>query len=140
VIPVDYSGQLTTLLRYPSPPMLPPIEGVPHHAILIIRQALALQVSPNSDTGATIVMENRTLLGIPVEVPSAAIPISPRQRSPGHGSNQFNGSPGRHKQQPSSSSVTISDFTRGLVERGESLGINKTLMNAVTELRVRPFY
>lgn len=141
VIPVDYSGQLTTLLRYPPPPLTPLIEGAPHHAILLIRQALALQVSPNSDTGASIVMENRTLLGIPIEIPSAAIPTSPRRRSPGHGStlsNQLNGSPGRHiKQQPSSSSVTISDFTRGLVERGESLGINKTLMNAVTELRVR---
>jgi hypothetical protein len=29
-------------------------------------------------------------------------------------------------------------LTRGLVERGESLGINKTLLSAVTEIRVCP--
>lgn len=48
----------------------------------------------------------------------------------------FNGITGRHLKQQSSSAA-LSDFTRGLVERGESLGINKTLMNAVSEIRVR---
>ena len=31
-------------------------------------------------------------------------------------------------------------FARGLLERGESLGINRTVMNAVSELRVSSYY
>jgi len=144
VIPADYSSQLTTLLRYPSPPSYPQkIEGAPHHASLLIRQALALQLAPTSETGATIIMENRTLLDIPIEIPSIT-PNEPRKRamnaSPGGSrppsSAAFHGSPGRHLRQQSSSAA-LSDFTRGLVERGESLGINKTLLNAVSEIRVR---
>ena len=144
VIPADYSSQLTTLLRYPSPPSYSRrIEGAPHHASLLIRQALALQLAPTSETGATVIMENRTLLDIPIEVPSPIL-NSPLKRtmntSPGNSrppsSVAFNTSPGRHLKQQSSSAA-ISDFTRGLVERGESLGINKTLMNAVSEIRVR---
>ena len=144
VIPADYSSQLTTLLRYPSPPLhAQRIEGAPHHASLLVRQALALQLAPTSDTGATIVMENRTLLDIPIEATSPIV-VSPRKRSMNISSGPartpssaiFEGSPARHVKQQSSSAA-LSDFTRGLVERGESLGINKTLMNAVSEIRVR---
>jgi hypothetical protein len=31
-------------------------------------------------------------------------------------------------------------FARGLLERGENLGINKTIMSAVPELRVSPVF
>jgi TBC1 domain family protein 5 len=31
-------------------------------------------------------------------------------------------------------------IARGIIERGESLGINKTLMSAVSEIRVSPTY
>ncbi|PPQ78097.1 hypothetical protein CVT25_015631 [Psilocybe cyanescens] len=145
LIPADYSGQLTTLLRYPSPSSSNRIVGAPHHAILLLRQALALQMSPNPATGSSIVMENRTLLNIPVEVPaSPAIP--PRRaknaRPPpatisSASASHIEGNIARnHSRQTSSGAVGISEmFTRGLVERGESLGINKTFMNAVTEIR-----
>lgn len=146
VIPADYSGQLTILLRYPTPPSSNRIEGAPHHAILLLRQALALQVAPNPSTGATIVMENRTLLDIPLEVPAEANPPPPRRirapRSPisasSSYSSQTDGLTGKgHLRQSSSPAGGLSEmFTRQLVERGESLGINKTLMNAVTEIRV----
>lgn len=140
VIPADYSGQLTALLRYPTPPDSPmKIEGAPHHSILLLRQALALQLSPNPDTGMAIIMENRTLLNIPIDVPSSPGP-SPRRRNLQRQSAStptLNGFNGTHAKQPSGS-VAISDFTRGLYERGESLGINKmSFMNAVSELRVR---
>jgi TBC1 domain family protein 5 len=141
VIHADYSSQLTTLLRYPSCPLdSRRIEGAPHHASLLVRQALALQLAPAVETGATIVMENRTLLDIPIEVPSPTVTSPRKGSSPGPprtaSSAASNGSPGRHVKHPSSSAA-LSDFTRGLVERGESLGINKTLMNAVSEIRVR---
>ncbi len=54
------------------------IEGTPHHAVLLLRQALALQMSPNPATGSSIVIENRNLLGIPVEVPLTPVPHPPK--------------------------------------------------------------
>lgn len=141
MIHADYSGQLTTLLRYPAPPTLVHENmGIANHTSLLVRQGLALQLAPGPETGATIMLENRTLLDIPIEISSGLVPTSPRKRNTTTRSqspvlpNQYNANPGRHVKAPS---ATISDFTRGLVERGESLGINKTLMNAVSEIRVR---
>lgn len=142
VIPADYSGQLTTLLRYPSPQSSSKIEGAPHHAVLLLRQALALQMAPNPTTGTSIVMENRNLLDIPIDVPPSPS-ISPARRSrisrqPPSPQGEGNIGGRNHSRQASAPPVGISEmFTRGLVERGESLGINKTLMHAVTEIRVR---
>ncbi len=143
MIPSDYSGQLTTLLRYPSPLPSNKIEGTPHHAVLLLRQALALQMSPNPATGSSIVIENRNLLGIPVEVPLTPSLTPPRRDRAGRqmpsSSSQMEGGMSRsHSRLASAPPVGISELiTRGLVERGESLqGINKTLMNAVTEIRV----
>lgn len=46
-----------------------------------------------------------------------------------------------HARQQSSQSLGFSEMlTRGILERGESLGINKTLMSAVSELKVRHIY
>lgn len=143
VIPSDYSGQLTTLLRYPSPLPSNKIEGTPHHAVLLLRQALALQMSPNPATGSSIVMENRGLLGIPVDVPltpsiSPIIRNRAVRQTPSSSSQTEGGISRSHSRQASAPPVGISELiTRGLVERGESFqGINKTLMNAVTEIRV----
>ncbi|CAA7271746.1 unnamed protein product [Cyclocybe aegerita] len=147
LIPADYSSQLTTLLRYPSPSASNRVDGAPHHAILLLRQALALQMAPNPATGATIVMENRSLLNIPIDVPrkpsppptkQSRIPRPPSTSSVGLSSQSHsNGKKGgNHSRQASSPALAFSEMlTRGLVERGESLGINKTLYNAVTEIR-----
>jgi TBC1 domain family member 5 len=138
VIPGDYSGQLTTLLRYPSPTSANKVEGAPHHTVLLLRQALALQMAPMPATGASIAMENRTLLNISLEVPTLSPASSTRRiaRPPLSGSSGDTPTRG-HSRQVSSPAHAISDMlTRGLVERGESLGINKTLLNAVTEIRV----
>lgn len=138
MIPADYSGQLTLLLRYPTPRSAD--SSTPHHAILLLRQALALQMAPSPSTGATIMIENRTILDIPVEiqasVPNATIPrrghLNRQQiaSAPGHGQTHT-----RLSSSPSPS-MNLETIARGLMERGESLGINKTLMNAVSELKV----
>ncbi|KAF7338357.1 Rab-GAP TBC domain-containing protein [Mycena venus] len=73
LIPSDYSGQLTSLLRYPSHRTA---DG-PHHTSVLLRQALALQMSPNQATGHSLVLENRNFLNIPTEVPE---PPPPPQR------------------------------------------------------------
>ena len=141
VIPGDYSGQLTTLLRYPSPSSANKVEGAPHHTVLLLRQALALQLSPMPATGASVALENRTFLNISLEVPTLSPASSTKRTTRPPSSSTMAGpsgdTPARSHSRQTSSPVGISDMlTRGLVERGESLGINKTLLNAVTEIRV----
>jgi TBC1 domain family protein 5 len=90
-------------------------------------------------------IENRTILDIPLEVPAsvstpmssrrghlnrqqvASVPSRDNSHTPGHS---------RLSSSPSSSMGLPEMIARGLMERGESLGINKTLMSAVSELKV----
>ncbi|KIJ68961.1 hypothetical protein HYDPIDRAFT_144455 [Hydnomerulius pinastri MD-312] len=140
IIPSDYSMQLTHLLRYPPCPT--PEEGAPHHLLLLIRQAAALDISHTPSTGASLMLENRNLLNIPLEVPDP-IPSTRRRARPierthqGSSSEILSGSPPAEtlRQQPSFQLGFPELIARGLLDRGESLGINKTVMNAVSELK-----
>ncbi|KAF8628420.1 hypothetical protein AX15_003941 [Amanita polypyramis BW_CC] len=135
LLEADYSGQLTLLLHYPS------LDGrVSHHIPLLIRQALALQLTPKPSTGATIMMENRTMLDIPVEIPTTRNTHLdrpshiPRNKS---ASTSIPFASTRQQQQQQAPATNLPEMiARGLLERGEVLGINKTVMNAVSELRV----
>ncbi|THH06211.1 hypothetical protein EW145_g4235 [Phellinidium pouzarii] len=141
LIPADYSGQLTRLLRYPTPPAdVDPAS--PHHAALLLRQAFALRMAPTPSTGSSIAMENRNVLHIPLDVPEpAASPVRVRRSDlQAMRSRPSAGSSGdaKHKIRASQQSLQIGLpelFARGLLEKGESLGINKTVMNAVSEIR-----
>lgn len=148
VIPADYSTQLTYLLRYPA---LVPSTSVPiHPATLLLRQALTLQMSPTASTGVSVIHENHTLLNIPLEVPEPPPPPMRRGR-PRHGERGLSASVSHiggskspsedgvktHVRQGSTPMGLPEMIARGLLERGESLGINKTVMNAVSELKVR---
>lgn len=152
VIPSDYSSQLTYLLRYPADPLAAGSTQEPHgvhHASLLLHQALTLQMSPTPTTGVSVIHENKNLLGISTEVPPPVSP--PVHRRPRHGSRSRSftntngslvpGEPGNskgiHSRQTSSPMGLPESLARGLFERGESLGINKTVMNAVSELKVR---
>jgi TBC1 domain family member 5 len=146
VIPADYSTQLTHLLRYPSSATsLSSSTPSIHPCILLLRQALTLQMSAIPATGAAIVQENDNLLGIPTEVPDTPPPNI--RRRPGNRNQSYSaseaeassrgaGSSGAHFRQGSASIGLPEMIARGLLERGESLGINKTVMNAVSELKV----
>jgi TBC1 domain family member 5 len=144
VIPSDYSTQLTYLLRYPSLPP-PTAPDLPHHTSLLLRQAVALQMSPTPSAGASIVVENRNLLNIPIEVPDLP-PASARPKArPGERNSQSYAPNGSLGADPSSSRASLSpthqmglpeSIARGLLDRGESMGINKTFFSAVSELRV----
>ncbi|KAF8636563.1 hypothetical protein AX17_003375 [Amanita inopinata Kibby_2008] len=138
LIPADYGGQLAALLHYPTPDVFSKREKATQHTPLLIRQALALQLSPNPSTGAVIVMENRTLLDIPVELPAGQPQKRPthvpRNKLSSSSVPNHNGISGRHQQTLSSMSLP-EVIARGLLERGESLGINKTVMSAVSELK-----
>lgn len=147
VIPSDYSSQLTFLLRYPPAPSTID-ETSPHHSNLLLRQAFALYTTRNPSTGASIMIENRNLLGIPLEVPEP--PPTPQRRQMRSDRPRRTSSMDMLRPSKETAERTVKDgasrqpyqigfpegFARGLMERGESLGINKTVMNAVTEIRV----
>ena len=84
-------------------------------------------------------MENRNLLNIPMDVP---VPSSPLRRNQSFGGLDNDATVSsrpsqRHsRQHPSQPMGLPESIARGLRERGESLGINKTLMSAMSELRV----
>ena len=146
VIPSDYSGQLTYLLRYSSNFSMESMPSTaPHHTSLLLRQALTLQMSPTAAAGASIVFENHNLLNLPAEVPE----------SPPKTSHRLGGRPvGRRKsasetrpesghssrgslRRAANNQLNLPDFAKGLLDRGEALGINKTFINAVSEIKVR---
>ncbi|KAK0503183.1 RabGAP/TBC [Armillaria luteobubalina] len=143
LLPSDYSTQLTVLLRYPSVPRSFEYGSPVHPTSLLVRQALALQMSPTPSTGVLLVSENRNLLNISMDVPET--PPAPRRRSTPFVRNRPLSTPAvpgssntaqGHARQQSSQSLGFSEMlTRGILERGESLGINKTLMSAVSELK-----
>lgn len=136
LIPSDYSTQLTYLLRYPPCP--PPDPGAPHHIVLLIRHATALEISPSPATGATLMMENRNMLNIPLDVPDPPVarrrPRQPERTHQATSSETSNmGTTGSQVYSPQLSFPEL--LARGLLDRGESLGINRTVMNAVSELK-----
>lgn len=137
VMYADYSGQLTYLLRYPTPPA--PASDT-HHVSLLLRQALTLQMAPSLATGAAVVYENRNLLNIPVELPEPPSPTMRRRPvlgDSGRSSSTIDGNGQRKPEHSRTSSASMAELiARGLLDRGESLGINKTVMNAVSELKV----
>jgi TBC1 domain family protein 5 len=145
VIPSDYSGQLTYLLRYSSnfsSDSMP--STAPHHTALLLRQALTLQMSPTAATGSSIVIENRNLLNLPIEVPESP-PETSRRRGGRSGGRRKSVSETRltsgHSSRGSigraaNGQLNLPDFAKGLLDRGEALGINKTFMSAVSEIKV----
>lgn len=144
VLQSDYSGQLTMLLRYPALPSEAEAstDGMPHHTSLLLRQALAFQMSPTPTTGVSVVLENRNLLNIPLEVPESP-PASDQVRRLGHTPREKSASTsdlshgrGHLPRSPPPQFGFPEGIARGLLERGETLGINKSFMNAVSEFRV----
>lgn len=111
------------------------------HVTLLLRQALSLQISPTVSTGASVVYENHNLLSIASEVPEPPPPPTKRRAEPGRTSAMHDG-PLRMLQRPihvrygSSSSLGFPDIAKNILDRSESLGINRTVMNAVSEIKV----
>lgn len=130
------------LLRYPPCPVHE--EGAPHHILLLIRQATALEILHTPFAGASLAIENRNLLNISLEVaePPPTVRRKARPAEKTHRTTSLehvSGSPltDGSRQQPSFQLGFPELIARGLLDRGESLGINKTVMNAVSELKVR---
>jgi TBC1 domain family protein 5 len=98
---------------------------------LLIRQSLAVRDNPSPATGAALVYENANLLGISTDVPER---VSGFQRDNaqtlGQATAQVKGSKSDGNGLPEM-------VARTLLERGEQWGVNRTVMSAVSELRVR---
>ncbi|KAJ1310134.1 hypothetical protein OPQ81_006879 [Rhizoctonia solani] len=88
LIPAECTDALKYLLKYPPPPSLaqpptpsnadtPPPSPETH---ILVQQALMLRANPSPSTGATIVLQNRSALDIPIEAPP---PPPPQQRRGG---------------------------------------------------------
>jgi TBC1 domain family member 5 len=107
-----------------------------------------LQMSPTAAAGASIVLENRVLLNLPAEVPEPP-PAAFRRRSERTGGRRKSASETRTSLPEGGSSsrgslgrtgsgqLNLPDFAKNLLDRGEALGINKTFINAVSEIKVR---
>ncbi|TFK76497.1 RabGAP/TBC [Pluteus cervinus] len=148
LLSTDYSGQLTLLLRYPAPA---DTSDAQRYISSLLRQAQILQSSPTAVTGVSVALENRNQLDIGNEASASdfvSIPVQDSRnhpqrhhksasvsfsKSPTNPSNL--GGPGHTRQQTASQIGLPEMITRGLLERGESLGINKTFMTAVSEIR-----
>jgi TBC1 domain family member 5 len=75
-------------------------------------------------------------LNIPADVPEAPQRLQHR-RSPSAQRSRFGGQSQHSLSASEHSNMSIAEtIARGVMERGESLGINKTVMNAVSELKV----
>jgi len=103
-------------------------------------------MSPTAAAGASIVFENRNLLNLPAEVPEPP-PPAPRRRSERSGGRRKSASETRSTLPEAGSSsrgsigragggqLNLPDFAKSLLDRGEALGINKTFINAVSEIK-----
>jgi hypothetical protein len=104
-------------------------------------------MSPTAAAAASVVFENHNLLNLPAEVPES--PPNPPRRRGGPGGRRKSASETRpdplesgHSSRGSvgraaNGQLNLPEFAKGLLDRGEALGINKTFMNAVSEIKVR---
>lgn len=149
VIHADYSEALTTLLRYP-------VKDPPLSISLLLSQALALrETSISPAAGVGIVMQNQELLGISAHPPSPDIEedlrrqqrrprplaggttgVAPSLASP----SQFGvNAAGRMAQlQMGIAGLGLGDVAKGLLEKGQSLGIDQAILSRVEGIRVCP--
>ncbi|EJD46100.1 RabGAP/TBC [Auricularia subglabra TFB-10046 SS5] len=137
LIPADYGGQLTTLLRYPASPFSeahPEQAAGVKHTVVLLQQALALKGSPYPGMGSSVVTENRNLFSIPIQVPVSP-PKQRRRKSLPAGDRP-------PMKSPPTSTADRKDYlglpemiASRLLDTGESLGINRVLLNTVSEIR-----
>lgn len=135
MIPGDYNTQLTHLLRYPNPRSLGASQ-ISNSPALLLSQAQLLITSPTPGTGASLVMQNRNELGIPVEIPDSPSPHVHRRRTSAiAGTFPQMASQSR----PGHERPRLQDMiTSRLMDANETLGIQRGFLNTISELRVRP--
>ncbi|KAG8810581.1 hypothetical protein FRC17_002867 [Serendipita sp. 399] len=130
LIPSDYSEQLSYLLRYPTSSE----GGSSLHISLLLQQAIILSRDPNTSAGASIVLQNRNILGIPIEVPERPARPTPRRR--GDRPPITTAAPNTGNERKEQSQFGLPEIiARNILDKSESLGINRAIYNTVSEFR-----
>ena len=132
VLPCDYTGVLTMLLKYP-----PHSTELPLDPALLLQQARAIRENPSPSTGAAITLQNQESLGIPAYEPDGT------ESTPSVSHHETLRS--RQRSVPSSNvprSIGVTprgygfeSLARGFMERAQASGIDKTILSTVSELR-----
>lgn len=142
VITGNYNDQLTNVLRYPSVPTAQNTKSsnVPS---LLLMQARSLMSYPNPSTGVSIIMQNRSELGIAVQPRE---PSSPRQthKLPSSAFALKSHSPVSSLSGPSLlDKQSFPNKIHRILDNNNSLGIQRSFQNtlgAISDLRVSIIY
>lgn len=132
----DYSVALQLMLKYPAPP-------APHGPHTFIDDAIYLRDHPNAAGGVTLIFK---YTGKSPAVSTAAPSAAPRTSTPtfqGFGSLRQRtlgarsplSTTARLLQQPGGVEALLQGATKNMIERGEKLGINQAVRDAVGEIR-----
>lgn len=132
----DYSVALQLMLKYPAPP-------APHGPHTFVDDAIYLRDHPNAAGGVTIIFK---YTGKSPAISTAAPNTAPRTLTPafqGFGSLRQRtlgarsplSTTARLIQQPGGVEALLQGATKNMLERGEKLGINQAVRDAVGEIR-----
>lgn len=131
VLDADYSVALQLLLKYPSP-------QEPHGPHTFVDDAIYLRDHLNAAGGSAIILKYTGKA--PAALPSTSRPSTPtfqgfnlRHRTLGARSPLS--TPARLLQQPGGVEALFQGAAKGVIERGERLGINQAVRDAMGEIR-----
>ncbi|KAJ4391599.1 hypothetical protein N0V93_005218 [Gnomoniopsis smithogilvyi] len=128
----DYSSALQLLLKYPAP-------EPPHGPHTFVDDALYLKDHYNTPGGSSIIMKYTGRMPNPVSEPRPATPESKfpglSLRSRAQGARSPLTSPARFISQRGGVEALFQGAAKNVIERGEKLGINQAVRDAMGEIR-----
>lgn len=136
MLDADYSVALTLLLKYPHP-------EPPYGPQTFVEDALYLRENLNEPSGATLIKKHTGRAPVPLS--SRPVPATPAGRTKAHrAESKFSGrksplpSPARFLQEQGGVEALLQGAAKGakgVFERGERLGINQVVRDAVDEVK-----
>ena len=133
MLDADYSVALTLLLKYPHPTL-------PHGPQTFVEDAIYLRENLNAPSGAKLI--NKYTGRAPVPPSPRPVPVTPAGRAKAHrAESKFSGrksplpSPARFLQEQRGVEALLQGAAKGVFERGERLGINQVVRDAVEEVK-----
>ena len=133
MLPSDYPGVLTLLLKYPGH-----AADLPLNPTLLLQQARSLRDNPSPSTGAAISLQNQETLGIPAYEPDGTESIPSVSHHDSLRSRQRSApasSPSARSPAASARGYGFESLARGFMERAQASGIDKTILSTVSEFR-----
>ncbi|KFY10111.1 hypothetical protein V492_05186 [Pseudogymnoascus sp. VKM F-4246] len=133
LLDADYSVALTLLLKYPHP-------TPPYGPQTFVEDAIYLRDNLNASSGAKLI--NKYSGRAPVPPSSRPVPATPAGRAKAYrADSKFSGrksplpSPARFLQEQRGVEALLQGAAKGVFERGERLGINQVVRDAVDEVK-----